>query len=120
MLPMILNIVDMTGGTTNAPYDPKDDEGGFGDVGRIMQVYCYLIILLNLSFKGAGSVIRKIHNCSFKCFNALSVNHLFSFVVSLQKKLSELNTFHIHIFITLRFKGYQCKSGITTFARRVT
>ena len=23
MLPMILNIVDMTGGTTNAPYNPK-------------------------------------------------------------------------------------------------
>ena len=55
MLPMILNIVDMTGGTTNAPYDPKDDEGGFGDVGRIMQVYFYSIILLNLSFKGAVS-----------------------------------------------------------------
>jgi len=23
MLPIILNIVDMTGGATNAPYDPK-------------------------------------------------------------------------------------------------
>ena len=68
MLSKMLNIVDMTGGTTNAPYDPKDDEGGFGDVGRIMQVYCYLIILLNLSFKGAGSVIRNIHTCSLKCF----------------------------------------------------
>ena len=36
---------DMTGETTSAPYDPKEDEGGFGDVGRIMQVkYSYIIV----------------------------------------------------------------------------
>ena len=35
----------MTGETTSAPYDPKEDEGGFGDVGRIMQVkYSYIIV----------------------------------------------------------------------------
>ena len=65
---MILNIVDMTGGTTNAPYDPKDDEGGFGDVGRIMQVYIFLFILLYLSVKGALSVIKNNHNCTLKTF----------------------------------------------------